>query len=438
MQEDVVLIRLKNFICSHHHHRLRVCLSQMGMVAPALTLGSLKFLSSRAVVCNYQGAEAAEGSRPGNCALGGLSAGKIIEGPKSRSGVWGVDHGGRGRCWGTSVCCHAQPQQQQSAGEGEVEGVVDGMRKLLASEEKDLATQAARDLVSSLDQQGRVALLSAFYSCGSDEDPDAHFKEADVNLDGMLDAKEFATYAEAQAMKYGSSTKPLSTKQMVQLFTRAAIGMVGFGFTDNAIMIIAGDAIQNSIGATLGLTTLLSAGLGNAVADLIGTAFRGYIERWSGKMMPDAVPISAHQMEQKEAWWAETVGASSGVTVGCLLGLAPLFLLHNNNSHKNDDRPIDTGANNDAKFASISSYTTSSFLLPQVDAADVDRERLENTDPLTSLTTSIRPAHTPARQSFHSKVCGTPLLLSIVVVMALRRLVNYRKTFGPKTRNYCE
>ncbi|OAE23050.1 hypothetical protein AXG93_4537s1020 [Marchantia polymorpha subsp. ruderalis] len=298
----------------------------------------------------------------------------MIEGPNSRCGVWGVHAGGRGRCRGASVCCHAQPQQQQSpdGGEtvGEVEGVVDGMRKLLASEEIDLATQAARDLVSSLDRQGRVALLSAFYSCGSDEHSDAHFKEADVNLDGMLDAKEFATYAEAQAMKYGHSTKPLSTKQMVQLFTRAAIGMVGFGFTDNAIMIIAGDAIQNSIGATLGLTTLLSAGLGNAVADLIGTAFRGYIERWSGKMMPDAVPISAHQMEQKEAWWAETVGASSGVTVGCLLGLAPLFLLnHNNNSRKNEDRPIDSGANIDAKFASISSSTTSSFLIPQVDAA---------------------------------------------------------------------
>lgn len=348
--------------------------------------------------------------------------------------------GGRGRCRGASVCCHAQPQQQQSpdGGEtvGEVEGVVDGMRKLLASEEIDLATQAARDLVSSLDRQGRVALLSAFYSCGSDEHSDAHFKEADVNLDGMLDAKEFATYAEAQAMKYGHSTKPLSTKQMVQLFTRAAIGMVGFGFTDNAIMIIAGDAIQNSIGATLGLTTLLSAGLGNAVADLIGTAFRGYIERWSGKMMPDAVPISAHQMEQKEAWWAETVGASSGVTVGCLLGLAPLFLLnHNNNSRKNEDRPIDSGANIDAKFASISSSTTSSFLIPQVDAAQVDRQCLETTAPLTHVTTSIRPVHTPARQSFHSTVWGTPLLLSIVVVMALRRVVNYRKIFGPKKRN---
>jgi len=51
--------------------------------------------------------------------------------------------------------------------------------------------------------------------------------------------------------------------------------------------------------------------LGNAVADLIGTAFRGYIERVSGKFMPE-VKITARQLESKEAWWAETVGASAG------------------------------------------------------------------------------------------------------------------------------
>lgn len=54
-----------------------------------------------------------------------------------------------------------------------------------------------------------------------------------------------------------------------------------------------------------------SAGLGNAVADLIGTAFRGYIERMSGNFMPE-VKISSRQLESKEAWWAETVGASAG------------------------------------------------------------------------------------------------------------------------------
>lgn len=33
-------------------------------------------------------------------------------------------------------------------------------------------------------------------------------------------------------------------------------------------------------------------------------------------------------MDTPQAWWAETVGASVGVTAGCLLGLVPLLVLH--------------------------------------------------------------------------------------------------------------
>lgn len=51
--------------------------------------------------------------------------------------------------------------------------------------------------------------------------------------------------------------------------------------------------------------------MGNAIADVIGTGFRGYIDGISGKFMPE-VKISSRQLESQEAWWAETVGASAG------------------------------------------------------------------------------------------------------------------------------
>lgn len=204
-----------------------------------------------------------------------------------------------------------------------IEDVTHQMRLLLETESPS-ATTAASSLVNSMTPTARSVLISALFPA-TQESVD-HFQQADTNADGMVDATEFANFVETQTHLFEESNKPLTSKQLYHLGTRAAIGMVGFGFTDNAIMILAGDLIQNSIGITLGLSSLMSAGLGNAVADFIGTAFRGYIERLSSKFMPD-VKISTRQMQSKEAWWAETVGASAGVTVGCLLGLAPLIFL---------------------------------------------------------------------------------------------------------------
>ena len=41
-----------------------------------------------------------------------------------------------------------------------------------------------------------------------------------------------------------------------------------FGFCDNLVMIVAGDAVDSLFGARLGITTLAAAGLGNIVADV--------------------------------------------------------------------------------------------------------------------------------------------------------------------------
>ncbi|EFJ13171.1 hypothetical protein SELMODRAFT_7967, partial [Selaginella moellendorffii] len=95
---------------------------------------------------------------------------------------------------------------------------------------------------------------------------------------------------------------------------------------DNSIMIIAGDAIQNTIGDTFGLSTMASAGLGNAVSDLLGSLLCGYIERASEKFMPE-LDLSPSQLKSNNAQWAETIGAASGVTFGCILGLSPLLFI---------------------------------------------------------------------------------------------------------------
>jgi len=42
---------------------------------------------------------------------------------------------------------------------------------------------------------------------------------------------------------------------------------------DNFIMIMAGDAIEASIGITLGLSTMAAAGFGNAFSDVVRAVF---------------------------------------------------------------------------------------------------------------------------------------------------------------------
>ncbi|CAI5956436.1 unnamed protein product [Closterium sp. NIES-65] len=196
-----------------------------------------------------------------------------------------------------------------------------------------LGEAAAGELVRQLDTAGRAALLTALFP-GSTERHDAaqEFQAADVNHDGVLDAREFATYVEAQNAKMAAADRPLNLHQLGLLATRSAIGNIGFGVTDNTIMLIAGDIIEGTLGAAFGISTLMAAGLGNAVSDIVGTVFREYIEGATGRFLPD-VNFSSKQLADSRARWAETGGATVGVTIGCLMGLAPLLVLPQRKCH---------------------------------------------------------------------------------------------------------
>ena len=57
------------------------------------------------------------------------------------------------------------------------------------------------------------------------------------------------------------TAKPPSWLQLRRLMLQVGIPFIGFGFLDNAIMITAGDTIDATFGATLGLSALAAAGL---------------------------------------------------------------------------------------------------------------------------------------------------------------------------------
>merc|ERR1719181_1034430 len=95
------------------------------------------------------------------------------------------------------------------------------------------------------------------------------------------------TQAKKQKLQEGDSAATVPSpkpKQLLQLSVFIAVPFFGFGFADNFIMIVCGDAIDSQFGAVLGLTTMAAAGLGNWVSDVVGLGLGDAIERWCERL----------------------------------------------------------------------------------------------------------------------------------------------------------
>lgn len=123
--------------------------------------------------------------------------------------------------------------------------------------------------------------------------------------------------------------EPPSRAQLWRLALANGIPFVGFGFADNLIMIVAGDAIDKSIGVTLGLSTMCAAGFGNLLSDVVGIGAGDLIDRYSEKIIgkPRTKALSLEQLALRSCRVVKTWATIIGITVGCLLGMAPLLFL---------------------------------------------------------------------------------------------------------------
>jgi putative methionine-R-sulfoxide reductase with GAF domain len=121
-----------------------------------------------------------------------------------------------------------------------------------------------------------------------------------------------------------------TSAQLKNVFFASAIPFIGFGFIDNAIMIIAGDYIDMTIGVSLGISTMAAAGLGNLVSDVCGVWAGSYVEKASLAMGFKLPKLSEWQLQHKTTKRYENLGSALGLTIGCLLGMFPLLLMDAN------------------------------------------------------------------------------------------------------------
>ena len=128
-------------------------------------------------------------------------------------------------------------------------------------------------------------------------------------------------------------TPPLRILRWVAFTT--GLPFVGFGFMDNAILIIAGDYIDTSLGVTLGISTLCAAAIGNIISDLAGIGCAAYIEEFCATTLKLPIPkLSSSQRQLRSVRMASQGGMAIGMTIGCFLGMIPLFFIDSNKADK--------------------------------------------------------------------------------------------------------
>ena len=120
--------------------------------------------------------------------------------------------------------------------------------------------------------------------------------------------------------------KPPTTKQLQIVALRYAIPMIGFGFMDNLVMIQAGDAIDNTFGVALGISTMTAAGFGQCFSDVAGNISGGTVDAAVARLNLPHHHLTEAQLDMRQTRIWRTLGACVGVVTGCLLGMS--FIIH--------------------------------------------------------------------------------------------------------------
>ncbi|KAK9909822.1 hypothetical protein WJX75_008001 [Coccomyxa subellipsoidea] len=140
------------------------------------------------------------------------------------------------------------------------------------------------------------------------------------------DAKALANSAQSSVRSQAHDSSVPQSAVLFSVALSTGLPFIVFGFSDNAIMIVAGDEIESLFGAKLGLSTLAAAGLGNLISDVIGLGMAEPVQARMGRWLKTK-PLTIQQTQLWQTRAARFSGSSLGVSIGCLLGMAPLLFL---------------------------------------------------------------------------------------------------------------
>lgn len=129
---------------------------------------------------------------------------------------------------------------------------------------------------------------------------------------------------ESLASRLAHMDETPSRRQLLIYFAQHFVPFVGFGFCDNAVMLIAGEFLDSKFGLILGISTMGAAALGNTISDVFGLWFSGIIETAGAAMGLPESGLTVKQMTDIRLRIVKNCGMVFGITTGCFLGMFPL------------------------------------------------------------------------------------------------------------------
>ena len=108
-------------------------------------------------------------------------------------------------------------------------------------------------------------------------------------------------------------------------------------------MIVAGDLIDDTFCVAFSLSTMVAAGLGNTLSDVVGIVAQGFMETWFNRMGFET-PKSLTDEQQDIAFFRmiKNISMSCGIVFGCIIGMCPiLFMDPDKTKNKKRDKEME-------------------------------------------------------------------------------------------------
>jgi len=136
--------------------------------------------------------------------------------------------------------------------------------------------------------------------------------------------------------KEGDVLSKPTFQELKQLAYHNSLPFIGFGFLDNFIMIMAGEYIDITLGAKLGISTMAAAAFGNTISDMMGIGSAWYVESWADRLGAHPPDLKPEQLEMPQSRVCANLGRCLGVAFGCLLGMFPLLFIDTSGSEEDN------------------------------------------------------------------------------------------------------
>ena len=217
----------------------------------------------------------------------------------------------------------------------------DKAAEIIAALEKDPKVMEQVIQCMSPESRRRLVIAGSTAEWFGKEKIDDEVASADLDKDQFISPKDFDAWLASAIKRFpetrgslpdgatiakGAAAVPMAALLLIAF--EAGLPFVGFGFLDNAVMIVAGDMIDQSLGMWLHCSVMASAAMGNICSGFMGMQVHGLIEKVVHKLNLPTPVLSEEQRNSQRVFIAGHAGGTFGIALGLTLGMLPLLFIH--------------------------------------------------------------------------------------------------------------